>query len=63
MDDIDKKMRGNMEDMKNDLKADMEGLKEGLTNLIQEMIPTGEKVVEETHDENIISFNRDFIKI
>ena len=43
-----------MEDMKNELKVDMEGLKEGLTKLIQEMIPQGEKVVEETHDENKI---------
>ena len=47
-----------MENMKNDLKADMEGLKK----LIQEMIPNGEKIVEETHDENKIDFNRDFIK-
>ena len=29
----------------------MEGLKEGLTNFIQEMIPNGENIVEETHDE------------
>ena len=50
-----------MEYMKNDLKVDMEGLKEGLTKLIQEMIPNGEKVVQETHDENKINVNRDFI--
>ena len=36
-------------------------MKEGLTNLIQEMIPNGKKKVEETHDENKINFNRDFI--
>ena len=50
-------MKDNMENMKNDLKADMEGL----TKLIQEMFPNGEKMVEETHDENKINVNRDFI--
>ena len=50
-----------MEDMKNDIKSEMEGLKEGLTKLIQEMIPNGKKVVQETHDENKINVNRDFI--
>ena len=53
MDDMEVKM----ENMKNDLKADMEGL----TKLIQEMFPNGEKIVEETHDENKINVNRDFI--
>ena len=48
-----------MEDMKNDLKTDMEGL---MKRLIQEMIPNGRKIVEETHDENKINVNRDFIK-
>ena len=50
-----------MEDMKIDLKEDMEGLKEGLRKLIQEMIPNGENIVEETHDENKINVNHDFI--
>ena len=40
---------------------EMEGLKEFLTNLIQEMIPNGEKVLEETHDENKINVNHDSI--
>ena len=61
MDDIDEKMKDNMEYMKNDLKVDMEGLKEGLKNLIQEMIPNGEKIVQETHDEKKININHDFI--
>ena len=43
------------------LKKDMEGFKEGLSNLIQQMIPNGEKIVEETHDENKINVNCDFI--
>ena len=47
-----------MEDMKNDLKANMESL----TKLIQEMISNDEKIVEETHDENKINVNHDFIK-
>jgi len=61
MDDIDEKMKDNMEDMKNDLKSYIEGLKDRLTNLFQEMIPNGKKIVEETHNENKIIVNRDFI--
>ena len=47
-----------MEDMKNNLKAYMEGL---MTRLIQEMIPNGGKIVEETHDEKKRNVNHDFI--
>ena len=54
---IDEKMKDNMENMKNDLKADMEGL----TKLIQEMFPNGQKIVEEIHDEKKINVNCDFI--
>ena len=50
-----------MEDMKKDIKEDMEGFKEGSIKLIQEIILNGEKIVEETHDENKINVNRDFI--
>ena len=57
MDDMESKIDEKMENMKNDLKADMEGL----TKLIQEMFPNGEKIVEKTHDENKINVNRDFI--
>ena len=42
---------------KNDLNRDIEGL----TKLIQETFPNGEKVVEETHDEKKINVNHDFI--
>ena len=35
---------------------------ECLAKLIQEMFPDGKKIVEETHDENKINVNRDFIK-
>ena len=34
---------------------------EGLTKLIQKMFPNDENIVEETHDENKINVNRDFI--
>ena len=34
---------------------------EGLKNLLQEMIPNGENVVNETHDEDKRNFNHDFI--
>ena len=50
-------MKDNMENMKNDLKANIEGL----TKLIEETFPNGEKIVEEPHDENKINVNRDFI--
>ena len=43
------------------LKEDMESLKESLSKLIQEMIPNGENIVEETHDEKKINLNHDFI--
>ena len=50
-----------MEDMKNGLKSYMEGLKEGLTKLLEEMIPHGENLVEETHEKRKININHDFI--
>ena len=50
-------MKDNMENMKNDIKADIKGL----TKLIQEMFPNGEKIVEEPHDENKINVNCAFI--
>ena len=43
---IDEKMKESMENMKNDL-----------AKLIQEIFPNGEKIVEETHDENKINVN------
>ena len=55
---IDEKMKYNMENMKNDIKVEIEGL----AKLIQEIIPNGEKIVDETHDEKKIDFNRNFIK-
>ena len=57
MDGMEVGMEAKMENMKNDLKADIEGL----TKLIQEMFPNGEKIVEETHDQNKINVNCDFI--
>jgi len=61
MDDIEAKMKGNMEDLKNGFKTHMEGLKEGLKNLLQEILCNREKVLDETHDENKINVNHDFI--
>ena len=53
--------KNGMEEKMEGLKEDMEGLKEVLWKLIQEIIPNGKKIVEETHDEKKINFNRDFI--
>ena len=54
IDGIEEKMKGNLEDLKNGLKAD-------LIKLLQEMFPSGEKVLDETHDENKINVNHDII--
>ena len=58
IDGIEAKLKGNMED----LKKDMEVLKVGLRKLLQESILNSEKVVQETHDENKINVNHDFIE-
>ena len=55
-------LKNGMEEKMEGFKEDMGGLKEGLSKLIQEMIRNGEKIVEETHDENKINVNHDFIK-
>ena len=44
-----------------DLKKDIEGLKEGRKNSLQVRLPNIEKVVEETHEENKINVNHDFV--
>ena len=54
-------MKYNMEDFKNGLKAYMEGFRECLTRLLQEVLPNGENVLAETHDENKRNVNHDFI--
>ena len=61
MDCVEAKMDGlkvNIED----LKKDMEGFKGGLAKFLQEMILNGEKVVEETHNENKRNVSHDFIE-
>lgn len=42
------------------IEAKMECLKEVLTKLLQEMLPNGEKVLDETHDEKKRNFSHDF---
>jgi len=44
------------------LKKDMEVLKGGVANFPQEMLPNGEKLVEETHDENKRNVSHDFME-
>ena len=61
MDGLKNDMEEKMDGLKNGMEEKMEGLKEGLSKLIQEMIPNGENIVEETHDENKINVNRNFI--
>ena len=54
-------LKNGMEEKIEGLQEDMEFLKEGLSNLIQEMIPNGEKIVDENNDEKKINLNHDFI--
>ena len=54
---IDEKMKDNMENMTHNIKVEIEGL----AKLIHEIIPNGEKIVEETHDENKINVNRELV--
>jgi len=49
-----------MKCLKENIKGDMEGLKEDLTKLLREMIPSGDKVFHETHDENKRNVNHNF---
>ena len=51
MDGFKNSLKSEMEYLNNGLKANMEGLKEGLKRLLQEMLPNGEKISYETHDE------------
>ena len=60
-------MEAKMDGLKNSLKSDMECLKdglkeymEGLTKLLQEMIPNGDNVLHENHDEDKRNINYDF---
>ena len=60
MDGLKNGMEDNMDCIEDNLeyfKKDMEGFKEGLAKLLQEKLPNGEKVVDETHDENKINVN------
>ena len=61
MDGLKFEIKGNMNVLKAKIKENIEGLKEGLTKLLQEIIPNGDKVVDETHDENKRNVNHDFI--
>ena len=75
MDGLKKGMEANMDGLKNVMEANMDGIegnmeylkkymedfKEVLENLLQEKLPNGEKIVEETHDEKNIHVNHDFI--
>ena len=61
MEDMKNGLKAYMEDMKNGLNTYVEGLKEDVTNFPQEVIPSGENVVDETHDDKKINFNHDLI--
>ena len=59
-DGVEAKMNG-MDAKMNGMDAKMEELKINLNKLLQEMVTNDEKVVKETHDENKINVNYDFI--
>ena len=54
-------MEANMDGTKEKIKGNMEDLKTYLTKLLQEMLTNGESIVKETHYENKITVNHDFI--
>ena len=63
MDRLKNGLKSNMEYLNDGMNVEMEGLKafmEGLTKLLQEMLPNGEKVFDETRDENKMNVNHDF---
>ena len=62
MDGLKNGVEAKIDDIEEKLKGNMECLKEDLTKLLQEMIPNGEKVVDETHDEKRINVNHDFVE-
>ena len=53
-------MNVKIDGLKVDIKMDMEGLKEGLTKLLQKIVPSGDKVFHEIHYENKRNVNHDF---
>ena len=61
MEDLKTGMEAKMDGIEEKLKGNMEDLKIDLTKLLQEMLTNGERVVKETHDENKINVNHDFI--
>ena len=54
-------MEAKMNGIEEKLKDNMEDLKIDLTNLLQEILTDGKRVVKETHDESEINVNHDFI--
>jgi len=64
MDNVEAKMDGleaTKDDLKKDLKTSMQDLKTDLTKFLQEILTNGKRLVKETHDENKINVNHDFI--
>jgi len=61
MDGMEANMNG-MDAKMNGMDAKMEELKTNLNKFLQEIFTNGERVVKETHDENKINVNHDFIE-
>ena len=60
MDGMEAKMNG-MDAKMDGMDDKMEELKINMNKLLQEIVPKGESVLKETHDENKINVNHDFI--
>ena len=63
MDCLKEELKGNMDGLKSVMESNMDGWKaymEGLTNLLQERLPGGDKVIHENHDEEKMNMNYDF---
>lgn len=49
-----------MEDLKSDIKVDIKGDMEFFTKLLQERLPSGDKISQETHEQKKRNVNYDF---
>ena len=56
-----KGVEAKMDGIEEKIKGNMDYLKTYLTNLLQEILTNGERVVKETHDEKKRNVNHDFI--
>lgn len=66
MDGLEEKIKGDMDSLKSYMEGLKDGLKvemKGLTKLLKDMLLNGDKIVHETHDENIRNVNHNSLTL